>query len=442
MSRLWARLPGLMLGAGLGGLVPCLALALLSRQNPSFIDDLRSLLLVAVLPVQLALALLLALRGPTSGRALAVGLLSLIAAALLLGRGVAAERKPTRWRPALVVVALPGVRWEEVEATPMPAALGLAKRGARGWFQPELGGLDGWITLDSGIDTRGRPWLGARPTADQVEVARWWQVADWAGARPGLVGWPATAPPTPLQSGVFVWPLGLGGAFWPDELHAGQALLDLTLTPSTSRLDQARAAWAALPRGLRWSTARDGAAYLLGRALHPDDSSRVADRPLLRARLERDLVSHLVEQRRPDVLLLSLGGPAAAAGGASASAALSQADQQLGALVGRLGAETSVVLLSETGFAVFAGPDVEAGTALGEISALDVAPTLLGLLDLGAAADMRGRALLGGPPVATPTWDGLARARASDPARAAAADEALRATAIEDRAAPPRADRW
>ncbi len=442
MSGVWARFPGFILGAGLGGLLPCLALALMSSQNPRFIDDLPSLLLVGVLPIQILAALLLAWRGPRSNLALGVGLAAGVGAALLLGRGVAAERAPIRWRPALVVVALPGVPWEAVEATPMPTALGLATRGASGWFQPEMGGLDGWITLDSGIDTRGRPWLGERPKADQVEVARWWQVADWAGARPGLIGWPVSAPPTPLQSGVFVWPLGLGGGFWPDDLHGGQTLLDTTMRPSAGLVAGAGAVWGALPRGLRWSTVRDGAAYRIGRALHPEDSTWTADRPLLRARMERDLWSQLIEEQRPDVLLLSLSGPAATAGGPSSAAALNQADQHLAELLGRLDPEATIVLLSEQGWIVIAGPDALPGTRLGEISPLDVAPTLLGLLDLGAAHDMRGRALLGGPPAEINTWDGLARARPPDADRARAADEALRAAQIEGRSAPPPDDGW
>ena len=139
MSGVWARFPGFVLGAGLGGLLPSLALALMSSQNPRFIDDLPSLLLVGVLPIQVLAALLLAWRGPRGNLALGVGLAAGVGAALLLGRGVAAERAPIRWRPALVVVALPGVPWAAVEATPMPTALGLAKRGASGWFQPEQG---------------------------------------------------------------------------------------------------------------------------------------------------------------------------------------------------------------------------------------------------------------------------------------------------------------
>lgn len=442
MSRLWARFPGLILGAGLGALLPSLALLLLSRENPAFVDHLRSLIAVVVLPPQALFALLLAWRAPRGRATLGVGLGALVLSSVLLGQSVAAGRGPRRWKPALVVVALPAVSWGEVERAHLPTVLDLARRGATASFEPELGGLDGWITLDSGIDTMGRPWLGERPTAEAVPVARWWQVADWAGSRPGLVGWPVSAPPEPLRSGPFVWPMGLHAACWPEALNAGQAMLDEALAPSGGLTGQALAGWRSLGRGLRWSTARDGAAYLIRRATHRGDSTLEAERPLLRARMERDLWTRLIDETRPDVLLIALRGPAAAAGTGEAGAALNQADQLLAELLSAATQDAHVAVISEEGWAVFAGPRVSPRAALGRVKAIDLAPTLLGLLDLAPARDMRGVALFGGPPAEIRTFDALARALPEDPARARAAEEALRSAGIEDRGGPPPDDGW
>lgn len=419
------RLHGAILGLGLGLLLPALALAWVAARDPVFVDHGPSLFLAVFLPVAALgtlLGALLALRGRL---VLLLGLSSFVLAAVFSGDAARRPHHQPTVDPWLLVIALPGVSWEDVEQAPLTSARELAGRGSRAWVPP-LEGLDDWITLDSGVSTMGRPWLGERPRADQVPVGRVWDVAAWHGLSVGLMDWPVTAPALPLRHGGFVVPPGLSADAWPEAAAPYSALVRAVL--SSSEQGWGSALLDAIPLGLRWSTVRDTAAYAVRRRLDADDLHLVLERPLLRARLQRDVFLALLRRERPDLAAISLSGPAAlrVAPPFARAWGLRQADQVVAELLAALGDQTRVVLLSDQGWMVAAGPGVPAGEDLGQIRVEDLAPTLLGLLDLPAARDQVGRALLDGPELRIATWAALARVPPEDPHREAAAAEALR----------------
>lgn len=416
------RLHGALLGAGVGSLLPALAIRWITGRDPGFADDPASLFGLLVAPTLLGGLLLgLVLRGPRWAGVLG-GALAL-AAVLLGGSAVRrADRQPTV-EPILLVVALPSVTWEE--ASHLHAVHALAARGSFTRLGGLEGGLDDWITLDSGVNTQGRPWLGERPSADQVPVARVWDVAAWSGLSVGLFDWPVSAPARPLPHGGFVIPPGLAPSAWPASAEAMPRALRTLLRPEEASPGALSAAAELLPLGLRWSTLRDAGLYAAKRRWRAEDLDLLLDRPLIRARLERDVFLRLLRETRPDLAAVSLGAPAALARGPARMFALDQADQILAEILAALGSPSEVVLLSDTGWMVCSGPGVPLGGPL-EHRVEDVAPTLLGMLGLPSARDMRGGALFGEPERRVPTWDGLAPASPEDPHRRAAAEDALR----------------
>ncbi len=420
------RLPGVTLGLGLGSLAPALLLLWVAGQDPAFADHLPSLLLTVFLPVQLLGALLGGALAPQGRAVLAVGGVALLGAALATLEIARAPEALAPVEPALLVVAIPSVSWAEVERAPMSAVLGLAREGAWATLPAMEGGLDDWITLDSGISTQGRPWTGERPTADRLQVARIWEVAAHEGLSVGLLGWPVTAPARPPAAGGFLIAPGLAPSAWPQSAQAMPDLVRALLDADDTTPAPVPAILDVLPLGLRWSTLRDGALHVLKRRLSPEDLDPVLDRPLIRARLERDVFLSLLRSERPDLAGLVLSAPAQASPLARGFA-LAQADGLLAELVGALGPRTRVVVVSDRGWMVARGWRIPAGRVLGRRELVDVAPTLLGLLDLPAARDQRGELLLGGPAQRIDTWDALAPSPPEGEHRRAAAAEALRA---------------
>lgn len=416
------RLYGALLGAGLGLLPPLVAIRWITGENPGFADDPTSLLGMLVAPTLLGGLLIgLALRGPRWGAVL--GVLLAAVAAMLGGSALrTADREPVV-QPLMLVVALPSVTWEEARRLPSVAAL--AERGSFTRLTGLEGGLDDWVTLDSGINTQGRPWLGDRPKADRVPVARVWDVAAWSGLSVGLFDWPVTAPVRPLPHGGFVVPPGLAPSAWPGPVEAMPRAVRNLLHPDQASPGALATAAELLPLGLRWSTLRDAGLYAAKRRWKAEAVDLLLDRPLIRARLERDVFLRLLRDMRPDLGAVSLGAPAALARGPARIFALDQANQILAEILGALGAETRVVLLSDTGWMVSSGSGVTPDGPL-EHPVEDVAPTLLGLLELPSARDMRGNMLFGGPDQRVETWDALAPAPPEDAHRRAAAEEALR----------------
>lgn len=421
------RWRGALAGIGLGSIPPALLLLWLGARDPAFADHLPSLFAAVFLPFQLIGALLGGLVAPQGRAVIAVGLVSVVGAGLVAG-GVAGRPEAPLADPWLVVLALPGVSWADVERAPMGALRGLAAEGVRARLPPLEGGLDDWITLDSGVSTLGRPWTGERPAADRVPVARVWDVAAWSGLSVGLFGWPVTAPARPLPHGGFVVPPGVGPAAWPASADALPTLLRSLLAPEGGDPAPVPAALDLLPLGLRWSTLRDAAIYIAKRRVEPEDLDAALDRPLLRARLERDVLLALLHAERPQLVAVALTAPAACQGRGALvrEAALLQADGIVAEILRNLDPRTTVVALSDQGWLLAAGPGLGELDDPGQLSVEDVAPTLLGLLDLPAARDQRGRARLGGPERRLDTWDALAPVLPEDPHRRAAAAEALR----------------
>lgn len=425
------RARGAALGLGLGSLLPAALLLWLATEDPGFADHLPSLLACVFLPFQLVGVLLGGWLAPQGRAVLGVGLVALIAAGLSVRQAAREVASPPPVHPALLVIALPSVSRADLEATPMHTLLGLEAQGARLRFPELVGGLDDWITLDSGISTQGRPWTGERPTADQVPVARLWDIAAWSGLSVGLMGWPVTAPPRPLAAGGFVVPPGVAPSAWPEAAQAMPDLMRALLAPDETTPAPVPATLDLLPLGLRWSTLRDGALYVARRRVDPARWDLVLDRPLLRARLERDVVLALLRQERPDLAALVLSAPAAA-GPLVRPWALAQADAILAEILSNLGDRTTVVVLSDRGWLIVAGPRVPVGSDLGVGVVEDIAPTLLGLLDLPVAMDQRGEALLGETSRRTATWDALAPLGPEGEHRRAAAVEALQALGYGD----------
>lgn len=384
-----ARLASAALGAALGGL-PAVGLAWWAeRVNAAFLDHLSSFWVDVLLPG----ALLGALLGLAIGRgSLRGALLAMIVGFVEMGAldALALTKPSPGQRPVMIVLLVDGLGSAELAATDLPELAAGVASGASGVLraEPPL-----WPASVLAALVTGRP-------ASHHGVHAW-QGREEPAAAAGILE-------IAEHEGLVV------------EVEEGQ--------PPAPSLTTWAAVQAEVQGGTRWSTLRD---RLLGEAQDrlspPDSTARQVQRVRLADRRARDGFLFRLAQSPPDLALLRIGGVDALAhlsavrGEALGSPARAQVDEILAELRDAIDPRGWLVLGSgwavdatgthqPDGLLLIVGPGVAAGTALGTVEARDFAPTLLGLLSLPAAVDMKGKAIFGTSEAPVATWDALAPA--------------------------------
>jgi len=402
------RLSSAVLGAALGGLPAVVVAWLCERENPAFLDQLPSFIEALSLPGALVGAVIGAAVGRGSPRTAGLGLVLALLQVEALNALAHTEPAP-RAEPAMLALVVDGLGSGDLAATDLPNLAALAS-----------GGASGTLVVD-------RP---LRPATVQAALATGRKVDQF-----GVHGWTGREEPLAAagileiadHEGLVVRADG-----WPGPAEDAAHLVTLDAIEGE------------VVAGSRWSTLRDELHAEAQDRLQPlPPLDREIARELTGARRARDRFLQRLRLDPPDLAILHLGSVEALthlAAGAEATpfhSARQEADEILGELRPWVSAHGWLVVWSgwnvdatgadrPDGLLVIVGPGVPPGKALGEVPARDLAPTLLGLLDLPLGEDMKGKARFGDaePPVAT--WDALAPGGPHEGDEAAARSEALR----------------
>lgn len=356
---------------------------------------------------------------------------------------------------------------------------------------PDVHRIGDFVALDR---ASGEP----RPVTSRMRAVKaLWNIASEHDRRVAVVGWWATWPPEPVR-GAVVSDHACYHFLFAEGLHGGGALADAVHPPElATRL-------APLVRRPADLSAAELAPFVaveaaeLEQPLAFDDPLGHLRWALSSAESHRAIAADLWRRDRPDLLLayvegtdsvshlfghLFRAGPLAGElavqqrrFGHAVEAMYAWADRLVGELVAMMDERTTLVVLSDHGFALGTLPDdpsvtrdlrrvserfhrengvlylygrgVRPGATLRDATLLDVAPTVLALLGIAPPRDMPGRVLTDGlliadPPRLVASYEDTAAARAAagaDPAADPAILERLRSLGYLETASP-RGDR-
>jgi hypothetical protein len=326
-------------------------------QNPFFVD----VPLLAVLPA-------LGLLGWRRARLPAV----LAAACALAWLGLASRVGIGPLKLRAMVYGVDGATFDVIDTMELPAFERLRTEGARGrllsmepMFSPLL-----WTTMASGRPPEEHGIKGFHVQSKDCRVARWWDIAEEEGDAIGLYKWLVDYPPRTFAHGGFWVPSWLAPApdAWPTELSVvkevelSRRLRRKQVESKRSSLEQA----ADLARiGVRMSTLGRAALWSAKqRFLHPDTVTTNVQMQLIRGWMDRDVFIAQLHAKDPEVAsftyyatdgLAHLYWDRHAAGGDEIRSAYRQADAILGAILGELGPEARLVVVSDHGFQAMNG---------------------------------------------------------------------------------------
>jgi arylsulfatase A-like enzyme len=429
-----SRLTALLVGSGVGGLLPLLPLLWAQLQNPWFLDRPGLWLAVAVLPAGLVGAVVGSVLGRWLGRLpLAVGL-----ACWLLGWAASPVVGMLWPRPVqvesldLLVVGIDGATFDLIEPLQgrLPALEGLMERGIRAdlqaaepMFSPLL-----WTTMSTGKTPEQHGVHGFSVHSDACRSARFWEIMEDAGLSTGVYKWLVSYPPQELSA--FQIPAWLAPATetWPAELSFIKEI-ELSRRLKRKQVQATRGNVAlvldGLRHGFRFGTIAAAARFsITEKILGPDPERAHRDGQLIRVMMDRDLFVFLVHQHSPAVASftdyatdaighrfwkyhqpeLFDGVPPVGVDrwGDSLERAYLQADGVLAELLAMLPADARVVVVSDHGFQALQG---------GEDSGMFFAPRTERLKALLAERDIAVEvAKLGHKVVVTSTSDDPAAA--------------------------------
>lgn len=333
------------------------AAAWMRAQNPFFVD----LPVLAVLPA-------LTVLGWRRSRPAAI--LGVASAALWLGLASRVGVGPLRLQT--LVYGVDGATFDILDAEPLPAFARLKAEGARGnlismepMFSPLL-----WTTMASGRPPEEHGIKGFHVQSKDCKVARWWDIAEEAHDTIGLYKWLVDYPPRTFAYGGFWVPSWLAPApdAWPAELSVVKEVelarrlrrKQVEATRSTSRqaLDLARV-------GVRMSTLGKAAIWSARqRFQHPDTVTTNVQMQLIRGWMDRDVFIAQLHKTDPQIAsftyyatdgLAHLYWDRHVAGGDELRAAYRQADAILASILGELGPDARLIVVSDHGFQAMNG---------------------------------------------------------------------------------------
>ena len=204
----------------------------------------------------------------------------------------------------LLVVAVPGLSWsvveDLVERDEMPNLEALRRTGAWGdvrSIRPLMAPVV-WTSIASGKSSTEHGVLGFNATAEDVEVARLWDIYESRGWSTGLFGWPVTWPPREVNGFVVPAVSDAGTETWPRELNF---IREIAMSEKTRRKRTwgryCHYAFLGIRSGARMSTLIEATQGVIadgirGRSL---DSAQLFTKRKLRAKLNCD---YFAEARR------------------------------------------------------------------------------------------------------------------------------------------------
>jgi len=350
--------------------------------NPWFMDELGSYLLFMVAP-WLALGGFFGalVRGGGDWKARS----HLLAFLGLMGLMLGTYFRPTPGAVStkLLIFGVDGATWDVFDGLSLPAFESVKKNGAWGvlrssepMFSPLL-----WTSMAPGEVPDQHGIHGFRTQATDCRSGRFWDVASDKGWSVGLYKWLVTWPPAPLSAGGFVVPSWLAGQpdTWPTELSFIKEI-ELSRRLKRKRVEQVRPTWrlvlSGVRHGLRWSSLRKGAAWMVRERLTDVvPAERAWHLQLLRVWMDRDVFVAQLHRHEPGLATFTTYATDALAHthwelmeacndggdcppwGRAVPDAYQQADVVLGEIVALLGDDAHVLVVSDHGFRAFSEED-------------------------------------------------------------------------------------
>ncbi len=234
-----------------------------------------------------------------------IGLLIAIACpvgSFLSGRPLALDKD----KPVTVIFGADGVSWERIDELTakgqLPAWQALQKQGTRidmESIEPLMSPIL-WTTIASGVGADKHGVHTFYASSASVEVPRIWDVVEQNGGRAGLLGWPVTWPPRPINGFMIPSLFARGAETYPPELSF---VRELAMREKGRRARDMRSyaiyGIRCVQYGVKLSTLVQAVEVLRGT---DDYLASLSPRRFLKLKIHGDIFLELWDRERPDFI--------------------------------------------------------------------------------------------------------------------------------------------